>query len=210
MGPLKITYLVNELQHTPTWNKLFRPSDRHVAPIYSTPRWKIRLNANDDYVEVWCVPSATHIKATNVQTLRVPGGRGLQISRQLSHEGDLRGKYTPYSFLLEGEKFHWQHREWNRDLQACSAVPQSTAPLRAPRYPCAVHNVKIKLSACPLAYFYKLPVRTGIPRNRQVALMSCAWKKLLITNLLKRESENSVLRLVLLFQSKIFFGTLLN
>jgi hypothetical protein len=94
------------------------------------------------------------------QTLRVPGGRGSQIYRQSAHEGDKvvspthrpplpPRKYSRYSFLLEAKSTPQGHSaagrimsmknsndnigNRTRDLSACSAVPQPTAPPSAPQ-----------------------------------------------------------------------------
>ena len=92
------------------------------------------------------------------QAQRVPGGRGPQISRQSAHEGGKvvspthrpplhPRKYSWYSFLLEAESTQGHSAAGRimsmknsndtignrtRDLPACSAVPQPTAPPRAP------------------------------------------------------------------------------
>jgi hypothetical protein len=85
------------------------------------------------------------------QALRLPGGRGSQIQRQLAHEGGkfvrpthwpplARSKHSSYSFLLEAVSIPGQERSRKdytitgnrtRDHPSCSAVPQPTAPPRA-------------------------------------------------------------------------------
>ena len=90
-----------------------------------------------------------------LQTLKVPGASGSQISKEstnesgkvvsLTHRPPLpTRKYSWYSFLLQAEstpgllwgrkdyvneKFQWQHQESNP--RPCSALPQPTAPSRA-------------------------------------------------------------------------------
>ena len=93
------------------------------------------------------------------QTLRVPGGSGLHISGHSAHEDDKvvspthgpslpPSKYSWYSFLLEAESTPGPYSaagrivsmknsndiigNRTRDLSTCSAVPQPTAPPRAP------------------------------------------------------------------------------
>jgi hypothetical protein len=48
LGLSRSTWLASDLQQTPTWSKLLPPAYRY-------------LNVSGDYVEVWCVPSATYM-----------------------------------------------------------------------------------------------------------------------------------------------------
>jgi hypothetical protein len=69
---LRSTWLASKLQQTPTWSKLSSPGYRHLTPISSTLGHKLGCQGgttasvfNDDYVEVWCVPSATDVPCTS-------------------------------------------------------------------------------------------------------------------------------------------------
>ena len=92
------------------------------------------------------------------QALRVAGGWGYQISRQSTHVDSkvvslkhrpplpIR-KYSWYSVLLEAESNRMSMKNFNdtignrtRDLPACSAVPQPSAPPRAPIY-CVIYCI---------------------------------------------------------------------
>ena len=113
------------------------------------------------------------------QALRVPGGWGSQISRQLAHEGGTcTGPITPkkyfwYSFLLETESTPGLMSKKNssdtignrtRDLPACSAVPQPTAPPRVPSWfvekKVALTSFHEPTSVCPSQYYF---IHTGEP-----------------------------------------------
>jgi hypothetical protein len=63
LDPLRSIWLSIDLQQMPTWSKLWPRGYRHMTPISSTLRhkqcWDKCLNVNGDYVEVWCVLSAS-------------------------------------------------------------------------------------------------------------------------------------------------------
>jgi hypothetical protein len=65
-GPLRSTWLESDLQQTPTLSKLSRPGHRHDTNFFCAtiqtllPQWDKCLYYGDN-VEVWCVPSATHV-----------------------------------------------------------------------------------------------------------------------------------------------------
>lgn len=67
LDPSRSTWLANDSQQTPTWSKRLPPGTWHLIPIFSTPGHRIwcwggkGLRVNNDYVEVWYVPSATHV-----------------------------------------------------------------------------------------------------------------------------------------------------
>jgi len=115
--------------------------------------WKpLGWNALAEYCDKWHIKKVKQSHYRPRQALRVPGGWGSQISRQSAHEGcqpNASPAFTPrkhswYSFLLEaestpgpycGQKDSVNEKTSNditgnrtRDLPACSAVPQPTAP----------------------------------------------------------------------------------
>ena len=63
LDPLSSTWLVNDLQERLTWRKLSDPGCNWLTSVSSTLGYG-GTNASGvmgDYVEVWCVPSATHM-----------------------------------------------------------------------------------------------------------------------------------------------------
>jgi hypothetical protein len=60
------------------WNKLSPRGPMHLMRISSTPVYKpfhgetASLNVSSDYVEVWCVPSATHMPCVHRSQNEVP------------------------------------------------------------------------------------------------------------------------------------------
>ena len=70
-GYIKNTCLARDLQQTLTWNKLslgYGPMTLYCAAMHALVQrcntcWGI--NVCDDYVEVWCLPSDTHIPYVN-------------------------------------------------------------------------------------------------------------------------------------------------
>jgi hypothetical protein len=72
-GPLKKknTWLASDAQQTPTRSKLSPPSYRHLTLILSMLGYKPHCHAGESAwmsmvtVEVWCVPSATHVQCTH-------------------------------------------------------------------------------------------------------------------------------------------------
>jgi hypothetical protein len=67
MAQLRSAWLTSALQQTPTSNKLLLSNYRKFTPICSElgykcrHHWRDKSLVSDDRIEVWFVPSATHL-----------------------------------------------------------------------------------------------------------------------------------------------------